>query len=141
VINGNVWQGRKEEFANAIDPPGPATIRKIFQVCDTGVDRIRNFFLRQLGCLFEYGAPRVQASSALPATNEFPSGSKQSFDSRANFPMAHEVAALQRIQPSLQLRQIVLRIEIVPDHGLRQFFGITPGSARRASRALPLVQE
>jgi len=98
-------------------------------------------FLRQLGCLFEYGAPRVQASSALPATNEFPSGSKQSFDSRANFPMAHEVAALQRIQPSLQLRQIVLRIEIVPDHGLRQFFGITPGSARRASRALPLVQE
>src|SRR6266852_8659081 len=29
--------------SRAIDLPGPATIRKILQVCATGVDRVRNF--------------------------------------------------------------------------------------------------
>jgi hypothetical protein len=64
----------------------------------------------------------------LPATNEFPSGSKQSFDSRANFLMAYKVAAVQRIQPSFySFDKPRLVVGIVPDHGLRQFFGVTPG--------------
>ncbi len=43
--------------------------------------------------------------------------------------MAHEVAAVQRIQPSFySLDKPRLVVEIVPDHGLRQFFGTTPGT-------------
>jgi len=61
--------------------------------------------------------PRAQDLRRLPATNEFPSGSKQSFD-----------------KPCLVL-------EILPDRGLRPFFGITPGAPGELRELFLFIQE
>src|SRR5216684_8702502 len=124
--------------SRAIDLPGPATIRKILQVFDTGVDRVRNF-----SCGSEVVSLNM-AHHALKIFDSFrrPTNFHQGRNNRSiRAPTSSWLTKSPRSSesnPRFTLRQTVPRgrdsTRSRPAPILRRY-------ARRASTAVPLVQD